>query len=101
MASFTIGKPVESETAAIEVTVGPGSPLPVGQHAFQLVVVDDAGNKSVPAQVSVTVKDMKAPTAILKAPSQVPFGQSFELDGHESTDAAPGQIVKYIWTMVS
>ena len=42
----------------------------------------------------------QAPTAIITAPTQVEFGQSFRLDGSKSSDIPPGKVVKFIWTMV-
>jgi hypothetical protein len=100
MANFVVGTPQETQQPAIEVTVNPQTPLPVGKHRFQLVVVDDAGNASLPDTVEVIVRDSKNPTAVLKVPSQVEFGQSFLLDGRASSDVAPGKVVKFIWTML-
>jgi hypothetical protein len=100
MAAFVIGTPVETADPVIEVTVDPTSPLPIGRHRFQLVVVDDSGNQSLADSVEVVVKDSINPTAVLKAPSQVEFGTSFQLDGRASTDVAPGKVVKYVFTMV-
>jgi hypothetical protein len=101
MPPFTIGKPVETKEAVVDVTVDPANPLPPGQHIFTLVVVDSAGNPSKSAKVTVIVRDDVAPTAVLTAPSPVSIGQSFKLDGSGSFDLAPGQINKYIWTMES
>jgi hypothetical protein len=100
MATFVIGTPIESEDPTVEVTVSPDAPLPVGRHVFQLVVTDDSGNASLPAEVEIIVRDSQAPTAVIKAPSQVEFGQSFTLDGRPSSDIPPGKIVKFSWTMV-
>ncbi|HEX9311963.1 MAG TPA: hypothetical protein VGA30_03930 [Actinomycetota bacterium] len=100
MAEFVIGKPVETEDPTVEVTVSVDIPLAVGKHVFQLVVEDDSGNQSLPATVDVVVRDSQAPTAILAAPSQVDFGQSFKLDGSKSSDVGGGKVVKFIWTLV-
>jgi len=100
MADFIIGTSVETVEPTIDVTVTNEKPIPVGRRKFQLVVVDDAGNKSLPDVVEVVVKDTQNPTAILKAPSQVEFGKSFLLDGRGSSDVPPGKVVKYIWTML-
>ena len=100
MAQFTIGTPIDTEESTIEVTVDPNAPLPVGRHVFQLVVADDSGNASLPATVEVIVKDSQAPTAVIKAPTQVEFGRSFPLDGRASSDIPPGTLVKFTWTMV-
>ncbi len=100
MAIFNIGASVETTTPTIEVTVNSDSPLPIGRHKFQLVVVDDSGNSSLPDSVDIIVRDTINPTAILIAPTQVEAGQSFTLDGNKSSDVAPGKVVKYIWTQI-
>lgn len=100
MAEFRIGEPVETGEAKVEVTVSQEVPIPVGTHTFQLVVVDDAGNESLPATVNVTVRDTQRPTAVINAPESVGYGRSFTLDGSRSSDLPPGKIVKYIWTML-
>lgn len=100
MPQFVVGSPVETQEEMVTVDQDESQHLSVGQHVFQLVVIDDAGNESVPAKVEVVVKDTQAPTAVLRAPSQVEFGKPFRLDGRESSDIPPGKIVKYIWTLV-
>ena len=100
MATFAIGTPIESADPVIEVTVDPTAPLAAGRHRFQLVVVDDAGNQSASDTVEIVVRDSTLPTAVLRVPSQVEFGSSFQLDGRASTDVAPGKVVKYIFTLV-
>ena len=100
MATFRVGTPVKTTESKVEVSVNADSPLAVGRHVFQLTVVDDSGNASRPAEVVVVVLDNQAPTAIIKAPSQVPAGQSFVLDGSASSDLPPGKIVSFTWTMV-
>ena len=100
MADFIIGKEVETKESTIEVTVNIDKPLSVGKHTFQLVVVDDGDNKSLPAVVEVVVRDSQNPTAIVRAPSQVEYGKPFLLDGRDSRDVPPGKVVRYIWTML-
>ncbi len=100
MVNFITGSPVETVDPSIEVTVSVDNPLPVGKHRFQLVVVDDSGNKSQADVVDVVVKDSQNPTAVLKAPSQVEYGKTFSLDGRGSSDVPPGKVVKYIWTLL-
>ena len=100
MATFNIGSAVETADPSVEVTISTDTPLGVGRHRFQLVVVDEAGNSSLPDSVDVIVRDSKNPTAVLSAPTQVEFGESFGLDGRRSSDVAPGRVVKYIWTLV-
>jgi len=98
MAEFIINKEIVTDAPTIDVTVTPEKPLPRGKVSFQLVVTDDSGNASKPVTVTVTILDDQAPTAILTAPSTVPFGKSFSLNGEKSVDAGGGRIVKYAWT---
>lgn len=103
MAVFTKGVPITTTPpngATIEVTLTPTAPLAKGLHHFQLVVEDDDGNQSDPVSVPVEVKDTQKPKAVLTAPAQVQPGQSFTLDGSQSTDVLPGTIAKWIWTML-
>jgi hypothetical protein len=100
MATFKPGTEIETPDPTVEVTVTPTAPLPAGAHKFQLVVVDDSGNKSDPMVVGVIVRDTTKPTAVLIAPEQVEFGQSFILDGRKSSDVPPGKLARFIWTMV-
>ncbi|HEX8244607.1 MAG TPA: hypothetical protein VF541_13970 [Longimicrobium sp.] len=101
MADFIPGQPIETKEPTIEVTLTPQKPLAVGPHLFQLVVIDNSGNESVPVTVTVNVVDTDKPTAILDAPARVPAGQAFTLDGRRSTDLGGGQVVRWRWTMVS
>lgn len=101
MAEFRLNQPIETSEPTIEVTVNPEEPLPVGQVRFQLVVFDESDNPSQPAFLDVIVRDNQAPTAVLDGPrGEVEFGRSFELSGRRSSDVAPGQVVRYVWTMV-
>lgn len=96
--------------ASLTVKVQANNPLEIGAHSFQLIVVDDSGNESVPATITVVVKDTQRPTAVLLLTdaegNAVPnntleFGASFILAGQKSIDAPPGKITKYVWTMLS
>jgi hypothetical protein len=100
MPEMNIGQTIVTTENGLEVTVKPDSPLSVGRHVFQLVVEDDSGNQSQPDQVTVIVRDSQAPTAVIGAPAQVEFGQSFKLDGRQSSDIPPGKVVRYHWTLV-
>ena len=100
MAKFNIGASVETTEAGVEVTISPDAPLAVGRHKFSLVVFDDSGNASLPDTVEIIVRDSKNPTAVITAPTQVEFGESFGLDGRKSSDVIPGRVVKYVWTLV-
>ena len=57
MATFTIGRPVNTREPAITVDAG----LPVGSHRFQLEVVDTAGNRSKPDIAVVAVQRVVVP----------------------------------------
>ncbi len=98
MAEFVLNKDIATTTPAVEVTLSPDKPLPVGRQRFQLVVVDDSGNKSAADVVEVIIADTTAPTAVLNAPRTVAFGTSFNLDGSKSFDAGGGKVVQYVWT---
>lgn len=100
---------VKTSDPRLSVKVNPNAPLPVGEHAFELVVTDNAGNESQPAQVRVLVRDTQAPTAVIRAlaangsalrNNTVSFGASFILTGQNSTDLPPGRIVAYEWTLL-
>lgn len=101
-ADLNVNEPVEAAApdATLAITIDPNAPLPVGVHVFQLVVEDDAGNRSQPVRLRVTVLDDAAPTAVLTGPERVPFGRAFTLSGEQSTDAGGGRIARFIWTLV-
>jgi hypothetical protein len=98
MAVFKIGEPVTTEEPTVEVEIPAEEPLLPGTYVFELVVEDDAGNKSPPAQARVTITD-PGPNAVIRAEENVAFGQGFRLDGSESSDTPPGRVVRYNWTM--
>jgi hypothetical protein len=52
MAAFTPGIPIETDVPAITV-----DGLPPGPHTFRLVVVDEAGNASLPSLAKVDAVD--------------------------------------------
>ena len=98
MAEFILNQNVETDTPTVEVTISANAPLPLGRHRFQLIVLDDSGNRSAPDTVTVIVADQENPTAVVRAPSTVALGQSFNLDGRASVDAGGGQVVQWVWT---
>jgi hypothetical protein len=101
MAEFRPNTPIETSDPVIEVTVNADNALPIGPVRFQLVVFDEQNNASQPAFLEVTIRDTQLPTAVLDGPREgVELGQSFSLSGQRSSDVAPGQIVRYVWTMV-
>jgi hypothetical protein len=97
------------ETADSLLTIQmPTQKLPVGQHRFNLTVVDDSGNTSTPALITVIVADTSAPTAVLDlldaqgrtiTDNRVAFGSGFMLSGKRSVDVG-GVISKFIWEVV-
>ena len=100
MPIFKPGEAIETQEPTIEVTANAELPLLPGRHQFQLVVEDDAGNRSDPDIVDVIVRDTVRPTAVLEAPKTVQPGQTFTLDGRRSSDVAPGRVVKFEWTLL-
>jgi len=98
MAEFVINADVVTDQPTVEVTLSPAKPLPLGRHQFRLIVVDNAGNKSIGDVREVLVADLDNPTAVLGAPSVVGFGRSFALDGSKSFDVGGGKVVQYVWT---
>ena len=65
MPEFKPNVPVVQTDPLVRVDVDKNKPLPPGRYRFELVVVDDAGNESEPAQIDVIVKDTQRPTAVL------------------------------------
>ncbi|HEX6827862.1 MAG TPA: hypothetical protein VF104_02660 [Burkholderiales bacterium] len=93
----------------LEVLVDRTNPLKPGKHVFQLVVTDDAGNKSDPAVVTVIVLDKERPTAVIDVvnaagapvppPSTINFGERFLLSGKRSTDIG-GAVTTWTWSLL-
>jgi hypothetical protein len=100
MAEFKPNQPIETAEARIEVEVSESNPLRPGRHRFRLVVFDDSSNASAPDEVSIIVRDSENPTAVLDAPQEVKFGESFVLLGDRSSDVGGGSVVRYVWTRV-
>jgi hypothetical protein len=100
MPTLQIGQTIPTDTPTLEITGSPQSPLPPGKMTFQLVVVDNAGNESLPVTLDVTVKDTERPTAMLTGPTMVQPGASILLDGRQSSDIG-GRIVQYRWTRLA
>lgn len=100
MPVFTPNQPINTDVPTVEVTIDATNTLPVGVHTFRLVVTDDSGNVSQPAQVEIVVRDTQAPTAVIDGPREVGFGSPFELSGLRSSDPAPGRVASFTWTLV-
>jgi hypothetical protein len=99
MPILQIGVPFESVEPNLLVEVNRQQPLTTGAHRFILQVVDDSGNISDPAELTVLVVDATRPNAVIDGPRQVNFLTQFELSGKASFDIG-GKIVKYIWTLM-
>lgn len=99
MAEFRLNQPITTQDAKVEVSVTREQPLAVGKHRFRLIVVDQAGNESVPDEIEVVVLDNERPTAILEGPKTINFGQAFVLNGDKSSDPN-GPITQYRWELI-
>ena len=97
MAEFVVNADVVTAEPTVEVTVTRERPMGIGRQRFRLIVVDDAGLRSAPDEITVIVADQDAPTAVLRGPRITSFGRSFDLDGSASQDIG-GRIVQYVWT---
>lgn len=86
MAKLDINVPFETDQPTIVVEVDPQKPLPRGRHSFQLEVVDDSGNVSLPDVLQIIVADRERPTAVLLGPQIVDLGKAFEVTGAKSFD---------------
>ena len=100
MPVFALNQPIVTDQPTVQVTIDANNTLSVGVHTFQLVVTDDSGNVSQPALVEIVVRDTQAPTAVIDAPTQVEFGNPFDLSGVRSSDPAPGRVISFAWTLV-
>lgn len=100
MPELQIGQTIPTDVPTFEVSGSPQSPLPPGKMVFQLVVVDNNGNESLPVTMDVIVKDTERPTAVLRGPTMVQPGATILLDGRASSDIG-GRIVQYRWTRLS
>ena len=98
-----------TEDTVLNIAVSNDNALAIGSHTFELMVVDDSGNESLPAQVVVIVRDTTRPTAVLRAADSdgrplprysMEFGTSFMLNAKGSLDSPPGKIVRYSWSLL-
>lgn len=113
MAKFVPGTDtaVKSDEPRLDVLASERAPLKPGKHVFQLVVSDDSGNDSAPANVTVIVLDTERPTAVIDLINpdgsrnaepvvQVPFGKGFQLSGDRSSDIG-GAVKVWNWTLLT
>lgn len=73
--------------------------LAAGTYTLRLVVVDDSGNESAAETRSILIRDNTPPTAALTAPATAEVNAPVALSGAGSSDAAPGRVVQYAWTV--
>ncbi len=88
---------VTTDVPTVTYQATPDQPFALGDHTFQLIVTDDSGNRSTPATATVTVRDDRAPTAVLDLPAEAGLGAGVVLEGRRSFDAA-GRVVAFEWT---
>ena len=108
MPEFKPNVPVVQTDPLVRVDVDKNKPMPPGRYRFELVVIDDAGNESEPAQIDVIVKDTARPTAVLDMVNAdkvvikplISVGESFILSGLRSSDVEPGKIKSYRFTLL-
>lgn len=112
MAKFVPGTDtsVKSDEPLLDIAASANTPLKPGKHVFQLVVTDDSGNASAPANITIIIVDSARPTAVIdmldatggRVPDpevKVPFGQAFRLSGDRSSDVG-GAVKVWNWTLV-
>jgi hypothetical protein len=112
MAKFVPGtdSSVKSDEPLLDVAASPQTPLKPGKHVFQLVVTDDAGNESAPANVTIIIEDQERPTAVIdlleerggriaEPEVRLAFGQAFRLTGDRSSDVG-GEVKVWNWSLV-
>ncbi len=100
---LVVGAPVVTADATVTVDASVTNPVDPGDHVFQLIVVDENGLESIPAEQTVTISpDDRKPQAVLTAmPAEVAFGQPFTLDGTQSNPVPGHQITAYKWIMMT
>jgi hypothetical protein len=112
MAKFVVGQDTEvkSDEKTLEIVMDPANPLKIGKHVFQLIVLDDSGNASERANVTIVVVDRERPTAVIEVINarneristptvEIPFREQFVLTGDKSTDIG-GTVRSYVWTLL-
>src|SRR6266576_604519 len=77
---LVVGAPVVTADATVTIDASVTNPVDPGDHLFQLIVVDENGVESIPAEQKVTISpDDRKPEAVLTAmPAEVAFGRPFE-----------------------
>lgn len=113
MAKFVPGvdTEVKAEEPMLDVAVSRETPLKVGKHVFRLIVIDDTGNESAPATVTIIVEDRERPTAVIDlidaAGNRIPdpevrlrFGDAFRLSGERSSDIG-GTVRAWNWALLA
>jgi PKD domain len=96
MPLFIPNVPVERAAPTIEVD---SRELGIGDHQFELVVVDTGGNRSAPARWRLSVLPPRGPVAVITPPERIVAGKPFRLSGEQSTDLPGRRITVFIWEL--
>ena len=96
--NIPVNQQIQVNTSTLVWPVSASTPLAIGKHRFRLVVTDDSGNQSQPAEVQLFVLDTQKPTAVLQAPNQSTPSASIVLNGSSSVDTGGGVISQWRWT---
>ena len=94
MPLFVPNVPVVRTTPDIEID---SRELGLGSHVFELVVVDDDGNRSAPFRCKVAVVPPTKPVAVITPPSRIVAGAAFQLGGEQSVAPTGRRLVLYQW----
>ena len=91
------------------LAITPSAALKLGDHKFELTVVDEAENESEALGVVIWVIDTQRPNAHVAvldekmqplSKNEVPLGASFVLNAEKSFDPGGGAISSYVWRYV-
>ena len=96
--NIPVNQQIQVNTSTLVWPVSASTPLAIGKHRFRLVVTDDSGNQSQPAEVQLFVLDTQKPTAVLQAPNQSTPSAPIVLNGSSSVDTGGGVISQWRWT---
>lgn len=105
---FLNQRSVQADDPVLEIAVDPTNPPRPQQLRVRLQVTDDSGNVSAPTEILVVIRDETRPTAVIRLLDEegnalgdtVPTGRSFVLSGRRSSDASPGTVVSWAWTLL-
>ncbi len=92
------GAPIATAVPTYTFVAGLAQPIPLGRRSVELVVVDDAGNRSAATTRDVIVFDAIAPTAVIDLPPVVGVGDDVPVSGARSFDVG-GAVRQYRWQL--